>query len=226
MKFKACLYMLFIVSPMLFYSCATKRVENPYEFSAAPVLGMVYDRENKPCGGAAIFIDGVESASTDINGRFVVASLSRGKHTVLAKKHGYEELIFTFEFLNRSQVLYIRVFSLAQLLSEAERAIAERSWEEAERFIERAERIEKDDPVGLYLKAVLFRERGRFDDAVSALGRIIDLGFKEPYVYLALADIFQYDLNDMQKAAEALEKYLDMKEDSDIRDRLEDLADE
>jgi len=44
-----------------------------------------------------------------------------------------------------------------------ERAISERSWEEAERFLSRAKKIRKDDPVGLYLKAILLKEQRMFD---------------------------------------------------------------
>jgi len=45
-------------------------------------------------------------------------------------------------------------------------------------------------------------------------------------VYLALADIFQYDLDDTEAAVKALTECLAMKEDSEIRARLEDLGED
>jgi len=58
------------------------------------------------------------------------------------------------------------------------------------------------------------------------LERIIDIGFREPYVYQALADILQYDLGDKEAAVKALNEHLDMKEDSEIRARLEALRED
>ncbi|MBN2323959.1 MAG: carboxypeptidase-like regulatory domain-containing protein [Spirochaetes bacterium] len=204
-------------------SCATESGKTPYDFKTAPLIGMLYDRENKPCAGASVFIDGIEKASTDINGRFAVPGVSRGTHTVAVKKEGYEKEEFTFEFLSRSQVVYLRVYSFDQLLDEAEAAIAERSWAEAEDLIERAKAVRRDDPVGLFLEAVLFNEQKQYHEAKERLERIIDLGYREPYVYLALADIHQYGLDDRESAAACLEEYLALKDDDDVRNRLEGL---
>jgi tetratricopeptide (TPR) repeat protein len=204
-------------------SCATETRKTPYEFKNAPLIGMVYDRENKPCAGASVFIDEIEKASTDINGRFAVPGLSRGTHTVAVKKEGYEKEEFTFEFLSRSQVVYLRVYSFDQLLDEAEDAIAERSWAEAADLIERANAVKPDDPVGLYLEAVLFNEQKQYHEAKGRLERILSLGYNELYVYLALADIHQYGLDDQEAAAGYLEEYLALKDDDNIRDRLEEL---
>ena len=148
-------------------------------------------------------------------------SLARGAHTVIARKEGFEEVSLDFEFVSRSQVLHLRLFSADQLLDEAERAIAGRLWEDAERFLGRAESIRKDDPVRLYLKAILQKERGRFYDAVDTLQHIIGIGYREPYVLLAMADIFQYRLGDADAAAGALAEYLLVKDDAEIRKRLE-----
>ena len=208
---------------LAFLSCATDTRKTPYDFSQATLIGMVYDRENKPCAGASVFIDDIEKASTDINGRFAVFALPRGSHVIRVKKQGCEEAEVTFEFLNRSQVVYLRVYSFHQLLDEAETAIAERSWVEAENLIGRANSVRRDDPVGLYLEAVLYKEQKKFHEAVEKLERIIDLGCYEPYVYLALADIHQYGLDDPETAARYLEEFLVLKEDGDVRDRLAEL---
>lgn len=42
-------------------------------------------------------------------------------------------------------------------------------------------------------------------------------------MYLALADIYQYGLEDAQMAIECIEKYLKMKDDTEVGTRLEAL---
>ena len=205
---------------LLLFSCATKK-DTIKEFETAPLFGMVYDYDNKPCSDAKVLIDGKEGPFTDINGRFVVQSLSRGKHSIIIKKEQYEDALVSFNFLNKSQVLYVRMISFDQLLKETEKAIAIGKWKEVESLFERAEKIKKDDPVAEYLKAIYFKEKGEIEKAEDILLEIIGKGHKLPYVYLSLADIYQYYLDDPTKAAENLEQYLKLEANHEVQKRLD-----
>jgi tetratricopeptide (TPR) repeat protein len=197
-----------------------------YEFSRAPLLGMIYDYDNKPCSNSLVTVDGQEGPRSDINGRFITKPLSKGEHRITIEKEGYEPVPIVFQFLNRNQVLYVRMISFNQLLKELESAIEGGRWDEAHKLIERAEKIKRDDTVENYLKAMFFKERGFFEDAIEVLNGIIAMGFREPHVYLSLADIYQYQLNDAAHASKYLEEFLKSKRSREVEKRLESLKSE
>ena len=83
---------------LLLHACLSTREQKQREFQQAPLFGMVYDYDQKPCPGAAILVDGQPRGQTDINGRFVVNDLARGEHRVGVRKPGFEEQDADFEF--------------------------------------------------------------------------------------------------------------------------------
>lgn len=217
-------FFLLLCSVSVLFSCASRK--GIIGFSNAPLFGMVYDYENQPCPEAQISIDGMRRAATDINGRFVIQRLSRGKHRVSVAKEGYESLSFVFEFLNRSQVLYMKMFSFDQLIKMAEEALEKEKWGQGETFIERAESIDKNDPVLRYLKAVVIKQKGEPEKAVSVLLDVIKDGYGLPYIYLTLADLYQYSLNKPSEALRYIEEYLKVKGDKEAQKRLDQLKQE
>lgn len=225
-SFYTAIFLSIMLFLMLFFSCATSKKKSPDDFTEAPLLGMVYDYDNRPCPEALIIIDDNEEAMSDINGRFIISVLSRGNHIVTAKKEGYETLSFSFSFLNRTQVLYLRMISFHQLLVEIENAIEKREWDEVESLNKRAEEIKKDDPVQLYMKAVYLNEKGHPEDAVRILLDIIRDGFNEPVINLTLGDIYQYKLNNTPEALKYIEKYLEFENDREVRKRYDMLKEE
>jgi tetratricopeptide (TPR) repeat protein len=217
------LYACALLAVMLFVSCASQDTVDIINFDKSALFGMIYDDDNQPCAGAELKIDGRRGPITDIRGRFVLPDLSRGKHVLTARKEGYEDLTASFDFLNKTDVLYLRIVSFGQLLSKAEKALEERKWDIADAFLGRAEKIDAGDPVFLYLRAVQAYKTGRYRDTVAYLDIIIAKGAKDPYVYLFLADIYQKNLNQPAKAIEDLEIYLTKRADSDVEARLEGL---
>lgn len=203
-------------------SCLTGDIEYR-NFKKAPLFGMVYDHDNQPCGGAQIILDDKEGPQTDINGRFAVNSVTRGEHQIRVRKDGFEELTVTFEFLNRSQVLYLRAISYHQLLRRAEAALGRKRWHEADQLLERAQAVREDEPVGMYLRALYLLEVERVGEAVSLLNQIIAKGYPEAVVYLTLADIHQYRLDDRQKVVSYLEQYLKIQGNPEVKRRREEL---
>ncbi len=205
-------------------SCATQPgAPDPLAFDEAPLFGMVYDTDNQPCAGVAFKVDGGASLTTDVRGRFVLPSLSKGEHRLEASKDGYEDLAVTFQFLNRTDVLYLRMTSFSRLRAMAEESMDQRRWEEAGGLLERAKALNATDPVFLYLQALLAYRTERYPDAVGFLEDLIDAGVREAHVYLLLADLYEKHLQDPGKAADNLAAYLELRADPEAGKRLEAL---
>ena len=207
-------------------SCVSQREQKLREFQEAPLFGMLYDHDQKPCPAAAVRVDGEDRAQTDINGRFTIVDLSRGEHRIGVRKQGYEDLEVSIQFLNRDQILYLRVISLRQLLEQAEAALEKKKLAETAALLARAEKIDAGDPVGVYLKALYLLETGAVAEASELLEGLAKAGYREAILYLSLADIYQYRLRDLARAAASLRAYLELQNDPDVRKRLEALGGE
>lgn len=208
---------------LLSSSCVSMRERQLREFDQASLAGMIYDLDQKPCAGALVLVDGEPGPRTDLNGRFTIAALPRGTHGLRVVKEGYEPLETSIEFFDRTQVLYLRVTSHDQLLRGAEEAMSRQRLQEADEYLLRAEALDADDPVGMYLRALYLLRREDTDGAVRLLDRILAVGIKEPAVYLSLADIYQYRVGDRDRAAGYLREYLARVNSPDVRARLESL---
>ncbi|MGO9409228.1 MAG: carboxypeptidase regulatory-like domain-containing protein [Spirochaetia bacterium] len=209
-------------------SCASQNRGDPSAFDRAPLFGMIYDEDNQPCPGVNLGVDGKDSDQetglvSDIRGRFVVPDLQRGKHVVIARKEGFEDLSVEVLFLNKTDVLFLRMVSFGQLLTSAEKALGERKWAEADAFLTRAEKLDAGDGVLLYLRAVRAYKIGMWQEAVVFLNIVLDKGIKEPAVYLFLADLYERKLAEPQKAIESLQEYLSRIADEEAQKRLDGL---
>jgi tetratricopeptide (TPR) repeat protein len=168
-------------------------------------------------------VDGREGPRTDINGRFVIDALRRGEHLIAARKEGYEPLEVPLSFEDRTQVLYLRVTSFGQLLREAEEALDRNRYQEADGLLRRAEALDSEDPVGMYLRAVYFLKREDSMAAITLLEKLLAQGQKAPAILLSLADIYQYRLEDIPQAIRYLQRCLDAEDSQEIRARLNEL---
>jgi tetratricopeptide (TPR) repeat protein len=215
--------LLALVLVLCLTSCVSYRERRLREFDRSALVGMVYDQEQKPCAAALITVDGQEGPLTDINGRFVIDALERGDHLVGVSKEGYEPLEVPLSFVDRTQILYLRVVSFGQLLREAEEALDRRKLQEADGLLRRAEALDSEDQVGLYLRAVYFLKLNDTEQAIGLLQKILAQGRRLPVVLLSLADIYQYRLKDPAQAVSLLQEYLRTEDDPDIRARLAEL---
>jgi tetratricopeptide (TPR) repeat protein len=216
--------LLLLIGPLLALTgCLSDRMDRPQDFDEAPLFGMVYDFDNEPCAGALIRVDGEDAVRTDINGRFVINDLSRGRHQLEVLKEGYESYTLAFDFLNRSQALYVRMISANQLLRQVEEALEKRRYSAALEMLERVERIEPANPVAAYLRgAYLIRVR-RDAEAAAVLEGLVGQGYQEPVLYLTLADLYEYRLSDPERARHYLEQYLRIEADPEVQKRLDAL---
>ena len=192
-------------------------------FTKAPINGMVYDFDNRPCPNVTVRLNDKFVIRTDINGRFTFLGMPPGLYNLQLDKQGYESLKLDFDFHSRSQVLYAKMISLQSLIRTVEQATAEKKWGEAESLLTRAVAIDPDDPTVLYLKATLALYRGKVEDAAEILKGILERGHSDTTILLSLADIYQYRLNDPAQAGKYLAAYLFIKENPEIRRRYEQL---
>ena len=193
-------------------------------FAKAPINGMVYDFDNRPCSNVTVRLNDKFVIRTDINGRFTFLGMPPGTYALQLDKQGFESLKLDFDFHSRSQVLYAKMISLQSLIHRVEQATAEKKWSEAESQLTRAVAIDPDDLAVLYLKATLALYRGNVEEAARILKGILGRGHSNTTIFLSLADIYQYRLNDPNQAREYLAAYLFIEENPEIRRRYEKLA--
>jgi tetratricopeptide (TPR) repeat protein len=129
---------------------------------------MIYDWENTPVNGVSVFINGQKYVESDIQGRFVLEFKKNGEYAIKLEKSGYEiiENAFTYDPMN---VLYFKMANASQLLTEAENALDQRLYEEAETYLERALKLEPFRPDIRYLKSILLYLQNRKDEAKEIL---------------------------------------------------------
>ena len=192
-------------------------------FDQAPLNGMVYDYRSGPVTQAKVTLDGERSIRTDINGRFVFPATGPGDHTVRLEKDGYETVTVEFPFHSKTQVLYVKMISLGTLLDRAEEAVGRKRWAEARALLDRAETVERDNPAVRYVVALLALYRDRPEEAAAILREILDSGYEDAVVLLSLADLHQYRLDQPERARRYLARYLNLREDEEVRERYERL---
>jgi len=212
------------VIALVLSSCKTVSNEDPLKFETAPLFGMIYDLDNKPCAGISLTLDGSRKSTSDIDGRFVLMALKPGAHTLAASGPEYETVQLTFDFRSQTQVLYLKMVSFDQLLAQAQDALDQKRWPDAKALLERASAIHQADPVLVYLRAILDYQQGDAAAAASRLESLAAGGTTIPYVYLFLADLYQYSLNKPQSAEKVLADYLKQTDDPEVRKRLDGLA--
>jgi hypothetical protein len=210
-----------VCAVLLLVTCRTQDKRGESSFPSAPLYGMIYDADNQPCADVQLGVDGSAGPQTDIRGRFILPELSRGGHTVSAKKIGYETLLVSITFLNRTDVLHLRMTSFGQLLAMAEKSLGEKRWADAEAFLRRAEKLDPEDSVLRYLLAINAYRTGAFSAAADYLAAILAGGNAAPSVHIFLADIFETNLGDPGMAVSHLESYLALRPDPAVEKRLE-----
>jgi len=183
---------LLIILLVLFSSCQNikpiKRLSNE-----GFMYAMIYDYENTPVAGVAVYLDGKLIVESDIQGRFVFEKMKSGTYSVKLVKKGYEVLEETFKY-DPMQVLYFKMVSASQLLVTAETALDNGEFADAENLLNRALLLEPNRPDVLFLKSIISYLQKRDKEAVEILEGLIKSGSTDPSVARLLEII-----NRMQK---------------------------
>lgn len=196
---------------------------DPIDFGYAPLFGMIYDADNEPVAGARVTVNGERAFTSGVMGRVVIPELPRGIHSISVSKPGFETVETEVEFLTRTHVLYVRMVSFDHLLAQAEGDLAGGRFDLVEAHLSRATRLDRSDPRGRYLRALIAYRRGRGRESVEILRQLIGDGHGGAYVFLLLADAQEFLLNNEEAAAEALAEYLTFRDDPNAGERLERL---
>jgi len=220
---KAILKLLFILLLSFLSLTCNSFLNTNISFSSADLHGMIYDYDNQACNNVLIKVDNKLGPLSDINGRFIITNLSRGKHKLQFSKEGYETTEVLIDFQSRIQILYVKIFSFQQLLNCVEEALKNNKIEKAEEFISRASKIKKDDSLLLYLQTIVFLKQNKLNDAIAFLKAILSQDKINPYIYLTLADIYEYNLKDYENALYYLKKYFYFENKDEIIDRINNL---
>jgi tetratricopeptide (TPR) repeat protein len=202
------------------FSCASSPAKKPSQ----GLYGMIYDGNNRPVKEVKVYVGNAFSAVSDIHGHFSLANLKTGKnYRIRACKENYEEAGIDVYYADPSMVLYISMSHRDQLLGQAEQALRDKDWALAESLLSRADAAGGPYSPTQYLRGILAFHRGEYD---AALGILLKLGETEknaPYLWLFIADLYQYHLGDKEQAAAFLNKFLEAKYDAGLAARVREL---
>ena len=203
---------------LFFSSCVTNRLAN-----TTVLNGIIYDMENEPVSGVFVYIDDENQAVSDIYGHFYITGLKVNQsYNLTIKKELYEQISLSFDYLNESQVIYIKTTSFQQLLNFAEQEIKKNNYSKAQEYLLRADSVCNNNYSCKYLSAINFYHKKDYDSAITILNELLAIK-KESYVYLLLADCYQYGKNDLKKAKECLKFSLDIQHIQKIKQRYDSL---
>ncbi|MCK5671908.1 MAG: carboxypeptidase regulatory-like domain-containing protein [Spirochaetales bacterium] len=177
------------------------------QFDEAPLFGMIYDLESSPVTGVVVVLDDEKSSQTDINGRVLFGAVSRGEHSVVITKEGFEETRMVLNFSNRDQVLYSTLIPLQNILDNLESYLQFGKMTEAKSFLERAEKINSDDIRYMYLNVVYLTEVKEYSEAFREIVLLRKTYPDDTYLTMTHAKILFYGLNKKAEALELLQNY-------------------
>jgi len=160
------LFLLFSLSLVILTACPStpKRAVN----DSGMMYGMVYDYDNSPVYGASIYINGIKYIESDLQGRFILKFIRNTKYNIKIVKSGYENIESAFSF-DPMNVLYFKIINASQLLTQAEEAVEQYNYTQAETLLKRAIALEPNRPDILYLYSIVLYFQQRNDEAKAIL---------------------------------------------------------
>jgi tetratricopeptide (TPR) repeat protein len=184
--------------------------------------GVVFDLDKAPVSGALVEIEGPSgkaSALTDSQGRFSIPDLATGDYVLGFSKSMYERRSWPIAIGDFSEVVYLQAAGYWQLLDAAMAALGRKDLGEAEDFIARAKGIQDKSSTSLFLEGVLAERRGDYAFAIGDLEAAAVLDPRSPYLWLYLADLYERSGGAAEKAADALKRYLELRDDPAAEER-------
>lgn len=195
-------------------------------FIEAPLFGMIYDSESSPVASAMVVLDDEKSAKTDINGRVLFSAVSRGDHSVVITKEGFEEVRMVLNFSNRNQILYSTLISLSNILDNLESSLQIGKMTEAKLFLTRALKINSDDIRFKYLNVVYLSEMNEYPDALKEIDLLRGTYPNDLYIIMTQAKILFYGLGKKEEALELLQDLLQSNKNEELEALMEKMDSE
>lgn len=211
-----------VILPLVFFfSCATTNTSMGANWTQADLFGMVYDGDGAALGAVSVSIDGKKVAESDSNGRFACKSVKRGKHEIAFSLEGYESSSQQMDFLSRTDVFYVKMYSASQLVGLSLDAYRQGNETKAREYAVKASTIDGGNAQLLFLQATFAYKDGEYQKSLEILDLLESQGTRSPLIDLLRADIYQYGMKEPEKTVEFLKRYLRSKDDILIRKRLD-----
>ena len=139
-------------------------------FRKADLAGAVYALEISGAGrssvaGASVRLDESEPITTDASGRFLISGVRAGTHRIRVSRDGYLTVERELSFLNRSQVVYVRLPSIEWAMQAIAEAILDGDNDEARDLALRVVSVAPRNPVARYALTMVELERGQTERA-------------------------------------------------------------
>ncbi len=131
--------------------CATRVAGT---FAGSSMHGMVYDGRNQPVALVTVQVDGGRPVASDVNGRFTVPGVRHGRRSIHARKPGYRPVNETVEFVQRTQVLYVRILAADDLIDAAISSLRAGRYTTAAELAIEATGIAPDHQLGWFVAAL------------------------------------------------------------------------
>lgn len=195
---------VFVSIVLLVLSCQTPSTD-PTEFETSQLSGLVYDYAGQPIKDVIITLDDIPAAVSDVNGHFIFANVAKGEHSILAEGRDLESLKVDIEFRSRRDILYLRMYSLSNLLDKANAALLTLDFPQADLYLGRAEALSPLGPQVAYLRAIYLTKLGEPAAAFEAIETILQQRiYGAPVVQLLrqIVDRFPEQYNELERIVE------------------------
>ena len=211
---------LSIIIPILLLVACKTVPKTPLEGTLA---GVVYDLDKAPVGEANIKLTSGKtnlSSTTNSQGRFTFSDIQVGTYTLSFSKGMYESNSWDVSVTDFVDAVYLQTASYWQLLDAALDALGRKEWGEAAEYLKRGKTIQERSATALFLQAVLDENKGDYQAAIQGIRDALAIDARSPHLWLYLADLYEHSAADSKLRAEALSKYLELKDDPAASERL------
>ncbi len=215
-----------LVLTLSLYGCTSTGKGEPLQFIQAPLLGMIYDTESTPVAGAKVIMDKTHSALSDINGKIVLYGVTRGKHSFVIRKKGFEEVRTTLNFSRPTQVLYTTLTSMETILENMDKSLSRNNLKEADRLRTRAKAIDAGNARLQYLDIVYIVKMKKYVDALQKTKILRKQYPDSPPLALTEAEIFLFGLKEKKEALTVLQSIPFVYRTDDIKTMIKALKKE
>jgi hypothetical protein len=174
MKFKKASVILF-VSVLVLSSCNT--IQRP-DGNSGILQGMIYDYENKPVSGYVIQAGKNKKTVTDINGRFELAGIRFGLIDISGNSNLHAPYRSTFDFNDKSKILYIRISSNEWLYKTLDRQITNQDFSGCNKTLSLFSEQENSAPKNIFYRTIIQYRESNGSDKGELFNKILELNRK------------------------------------------------
>ena len=174
-------YLITILFPVFILSCNSAK--GSVATDKGIMYAMIYDHDNIPVSEVLVKVNGKQIVKSDVHGRFILDLKKRGEYTIELFKKGYEPLNQKFEY-NPMNVLYFKLITADQLIVLAEEELDKFSYEEAEKYMQRAYYLEPLRADIIYLRSISLVLQEKYVEAKRMFSGLKENGYKGKYIDL------------------------------------------